>query len=133
MTRYSIVILALIVLGACSATSADEPVLGDGKIELGARFKLDIAAALAATPADDKIALQCWTFVNEKAQALPDDIDEPKIEGAAHALQLLRNKRRLLDIVNTDEFKLACGPLVADVRSRVLRIGSFALRLAPGV
>jgi len=124
--------LALSLAGALLAgcASSDPPAIGaadDGQVlgDLSILVATDVQAALDdATAHDDPIAAQCYQHILTVLPTLPNALTAPK--GVVSAFQKVRNLRRRADQGISDEFTIACGPLIADSRRAVLKIAARA-------
>ena len=91
----------------------------------------DVREAITlAKSANDKLALKCWTYVEEFAVANAPSVETPagKVVGVFSAYQLARNVRRtVVEVEISDQFRLECGPMLTDSMGALGRIG---IRLA---
>lgn len=69
-------------------------------------------------PNGDPVALQCYVYLHGRVSSAGNG-DSITVAGAVSAFQSARNIRRRIDNGVSDEFQLACGPLINDVRSNV--------------
>lgn len=101
-----------------TADTADTPL---GRISQLAQA--DVQAALDdANAHGDVIAAQCYAHILAVIPTLPNAAAAPK--GVVSAFQKARNIRRRVDQGISDEFTLACGPLITDTRRTALKIGA---------
>lgn len=100
--------------------------------EFNVIFVEDVSQALImAERTNDELAVQCWTYLKEFAEANAPDPDVPQGEvvGALSAYQKARNVRRtVIEVEITDRFRMECGPMLTDSAGALGRLGlSFAL------
>ena len=97
------------LLGACTSG----PELG----ELSDFVLEDLKQARAiAERGNDTLALQCYDFLIPIVEARID-FPETEIVGGISGYQQTRNARRFIEGRESDEFKLACAPLISDSKS----------------
>lgn len=73
----------------------------------------------------DALAAQCYAYLAGKAADPRENVIE--VEGVVSAFQSARNVNRRVGDGLSDEFKIACGPLVMDARGNILRLTGGAL------
>ena len=120
----------LILLSAC-ATFEKGVLVARQKVLTSPEFAemtlVDVVEAkkLAALT-EDKLSLLCWdhieTFVRENAPEA--GVSTGKVVGPLSAYQQARNIRRtVVEVEISDEFRLACGPMLTDSMAAIGRIG----------
>lgn len=102
--------VAALALGGCQGLNFDD---------LSKLAIADVKAAHASAQAwNDPLAVQCWGFL---VTVIPD-AKPTKVIGFATGYQKLRNIRRVIQIKDTDAFKIACSPMIRDSRSFIVRL-----------
>lgn len=136
MKRLAIALALL--LTACTADDGEPgqglaaaPAIEEAADELKGFVQADLEAALADAEAhQDQVAAQCYTAILGRLQELQER-QRVKPVGAISGFQKARNLKRRLDAGISDEFDIACGPLIAQVRRDTLsiltRLGSGGL------
>jgi hypothetical protein len=133
--KYALIAIAALALSACagiptvtgdqSAAGPSDP-LGKFLADIHARTLVDAQAAkMDADAHNDVIAGTCWTYIAtkmESAGAAPST----QIAGILSAFQKARDIRRGIGGGVSDEFKLACSPLVLE---EINQVGKLALTL----
>lgn len=82
-----------------------------------------------AIQANDALAEQCWTYVEAWAMSkVPDPNDpnapiDPEIKGAFSTFQVARNIRRTTQEGVSDEFRIACGPMIMESANALSELG----------
>jgi len=116
-------IAALSLAGCASLPDTDEEVAADpadsflGDLSRFTANDLDTAIVLAES---DPIAKQCYVYLRGKVGSGSGDSVE--IKGLVSAYQSARNVRRRIGDGPSDEFTLACGPLITDARRNLLKV-----------
>ncbi len=83
-------------------------------------------AKLLATSANDELALKCWVYIEEFAEANKPGIETlaGKVVGVFSAYQRARNIRRtIIEVEISDQFRLECGPMLTDSMGALGRLG----------
>jgi len=85
-----------------------------------------LEAKKLAAQTNDKLALLCWDYVEEFTRANSLDPESPmgKVIGVLSGYQQARNVRRtVVEVKISDEFRLACGPMLTDTMGALGRLG----------
>ena len=129
--RIWIPIVLALLLGACAQ--------GIGAVSHGIQtdpefneiFLEDVQQAkLLAQQTDDKLAVKCWSYLEQFAITNAPGTETPagKVVGVFSAYQQARNVRRtIVEVEISDQFRLECGPMLTDTMGALGRIG---IRLA---
>jgi hypothetical protein len=133
--KYALIAIAALALTACAAPqsgtwdqSAAQPSdpLGKFLADIHARTLVDAQAAKAdADSHNDVIAISCWTYIATKMES-SGATPSTQIAGILSAFQKARDIRRGIGSGVSDEFKLACSPLVLE---EINQVGKLALSL----
>ena len=79
-----------------------------------------VNAKKLAALTDDKLSLRCWDHI----EASVDLTAAGEVVGPLSAYQQARNVRRaVIEVEISDEFRIACGPMLTDSMSAIGRIG----------
>ena len=130
MYKLFCILSLLLFLGGC-ATFEKGVLVARQKVLTSPEFAemtlVDVVEAKKlATLTDDKLSLLCWdhieTFV--RANAPEAGVSTGKVVGPLSAYQQARNIRRtVVEVEISDEFRLACGPMLTDSMAAIGRIG----------
>jgi len=121
--------LFLFIFAGCESgiTSTSRNIRTD--VEFNQLILADVEQAiLLAERTEDIISLQCWKYVYDYTLEHTPIGASIETDGVLSVYQRARNVRRVvLDSKVTDEFRLACGPMLMDSLGVFKRLG---LRLA---
>lgn len=109
----------LLLLAGCVAQPFEEGGLQD-------LFRGDVERALElAEQSNDELAIRCYTYLLTIApdRSLIPSPGEQEIAGAVTVYQRARNARRSVTGDVSNEFRIACSPLLADSRAVIRRLG----------
>ncbi len=120
----------ILLLGACATF---EKGVGAAKLailespEFAEMTLTDVVnAKKLAVLTGDKLSLLCWNHIEDfvRANAPVDKAVAGKVVGPLSTYQQARNVRRtVIGVEISDEFRIACGPMLTDTMSAIGRIG----------
>ncbi len=123
-------LLIPLLLGACATF---EKGVGAAKLavlespEFAEMTLVDVVnAKKLAALTDDRLSLLCWDHIEDfvRTNAPADNIETGEAVGPLSTYQKARNVRRtVIEVDISDEFRIACGPMLTDSLSAVGRIG----------